>query len=167
MSRAIEGLAMRSGARRVVSILCAAALLSHFACTSGRPGPAPAPPDLQDRAPAVPHPNVPGPTAEDLEALRAAVMAYYRTEKPENWEGFTAELERGAIFLAGENYDGSPPAIGIWHFVDAEGDRPALVRQPPVPEKFPALMFYFGVYVTREDGTWRVTGEYFLVDEVS
>lgn len=165
MSRAIDGFAVRSEARWVVSILFAA-LLSHLACTSGRLGPAPALPGPQDRAAAAPPPAVPGPTAEDLEALRAAVIAYYRTEKPENWEGFIAELERGAIFLAGEARRGRPPAIGIWHFVEAEG-RPALVRQPPVPKEFPALMFYFGVYVTREDGTWRVTGEYYLVDEVS
>lgn len=166
MSRAIEGLALRSGVRRAVPILFAAALLSHFACTSGRPGPAPALPQPEDPASAAPPPSVPGPTVEDLEALRAAVIAYYRTEKPEHWEGFAAELERDAIFLAGELYEGSPPAIGVWHLEDAEG-RPALVRQPPVPEKFPALMFYFGVYLTRQDGTWRVTGEYSRVEEVS
>lgn len=106
------------------------------------------------------------PIAVELEALRAAVIDYYRSERPEHWEVFVVELERGAIFLEGVLYEGSPPQIGVWKLVVEDG-RTALVREPPVPPKFPALMFYWGVWVTCEEGTWRVTGEYFLVDEVS
>lgn len=104
-------------------------------------------------------------TAEDLEALRTVVLEFYRTEQPESWEALATELERGATFLEGELYGGSPPAIGAWQLRD-DGGRLALVRQPPLPREVPAVLVYRGVYVTREAGAWRVTGQYFLVEDL-
>ncbi|MGH2689557.1 MAG: hypothetical protein ACRDKW_12215, partial [Actinomycetota bacterium] len=71
------------------------------------------------------------------------------------------ELTRGAVFLAGEISPGSPPAIGSWRLEEVDG-RTALIRRPPPPAELPAATAYVGVYVAREGGEWRVTGEYLL-----
>jgi hypothetical protein len=158
--RAIAGATGGGGVRRLVPLVGAVVVLSAAACAS-----APTPPATAGAAVSLAA-DPTDPIAVELEALRAAVIEYYRSERPEHWDVFAAELERDAIFLPGVLYEGSPPAIGIWHLVVEDG-RTALVRQPPVPPKFPAVMFYWGVWVVCEEGVWRVTGEYFLVDEVS
>jgi hypothetical protein len=158
--RPIAGATGGRGARRLVPLAGAVAVLATAACASNPRPPATVAEPVSLAA------DPTDPIAVELEALRAAVIDYYRTERPEHWDLFVYELQQGAIFLPGVLYEGSPPAIGVWHLVVEDG-RMALVRQPPVPPKFPALMFYWGVYVTCEEGVWRVTGEYFLVDEVS
>jgi len=76
-----------------------------------------------------------------------------------------AELSQGGIFVGAELGQGSPPAIGFWHF-EAEDGRFALVRQPAVPDEVPTILFYFGVYLAKVGGEWRVTGDLFRKQEI-
>lgn len=147
----------------IVPVLRAAALsiLASACAPSGTVvGPEPLAP-----APAAPAPAAARWTAEDLEALRAVALDYYLSERPEHWEAFTAELERGAIFLEGELYEASPPAVGIWQLLAEQGGT-ALLRQPPVPKEVPALLFYWGLSVVREGRGWRVAGDFYRVEEL-
>ena len=101
-------------------------------------------------------------TADELEEVRSAVLRYYVEQKPWHWEAFAAELREGWISQAGDFEPGYPPAFGGWQFGTIEG-RFALVRSPPMPEgELPTMLVYFGVYLAKEGGAWRVTGEYEL-----
>jgi hypothetical protein len=143
--------------RAILSLLSAAAvalLAPGCAARSRAPAGAPGPAALSA-----------GLTARDLDDLRAVVIRYYRNEKPEHWESFVVELRRGALFLENELSAGSPPAIGAWHFESHDG-RAALVRQPPAPTRFPAVLIDVGVYLARQGERWRVTEDYQVWDEV-
>lgn len=92
-------------------------------------------------------------TEADLAEIKATVLRYYETQKPERWEAFTEELQRRFIFPIEK---GESPRIGIFT-VEKKDDRLALIRQPPVG----ANMFYFGVFLAEHDGQWVVLEEYF------
>jgi hypothetical protein len=92
-------------------------------------------------------------TESDLAEIKAAVLQYYETRKPENWEGFSEELRRGAIFPIEKDQS---PRIGIFT-VEKKDDRLALIRQPPVASN----MFYFGFFLAKLDGQWVVLEDYF------
>lgn len=101
-----------------------------------------APPTLQDV------------TIDDLRQIKAAGLWHYVTKQPHAWQPFTVELGTGAYFPADE---GRGPRIGSFE-VMLEGNRLALVRQPPIG----AVMVYFGFHLAKLDGEWVVLDEYFM-----
>lgn len=93
-------------------------------------------------------------TEDDLRQIKAAGLWYYVTKQPHAWQPFTVELGRGAYFPADE---GRGPRIGSFE-VTLEGNRLALVRQPPLG----SVMVYFGFYLAKVGGEWVVLDEYFM-----
>ncbi len=150
-----------SRSRRISAVAAAVLLTASFSAVGQQEHAAGAEP----RDPSGSQPGSTGVGAGDLEALREVVIRYYREEGGDRYAPRIEELTRGAVFLAGELFPGSPPAIGSWRLEEIEG-RTALVRQPPVPTEFPTVMPYLGVYLDREGEGWRVTGEYLLEERV-
>lgn len=83
-------------------------------------------------------------TKEDLEGIRRAAMDWYRTKKPEHWDGLVEDLGRAGIFP-------EDAAIGLWTCETVWGKLALVRRQPP-----PAALFW-GVYLARNEGKWTVT----------
>ena len=98
----------------------------------------------------------------DLERIRTVVIEHYRRGRHEHASAFIAELERGAIFLAGDVREGAPPAIGVWE-LETLGNRTALVRRT-VPIHGPA--YTFGVYLAPGENEWHAQEDYLEVEHL-
>jgi hypothetical protein len=114
-----------------------------------------------------------GLTRDDLEQIRAAAIRHYRdaeSEPKSEWRSergkvFVAELEGGGIFLEDEEPVGYGPAVGVWRYDLCDG-RPALIREPDVPDKLPALLVYFGLFLSRQDGGWEAGEEFEITEKI-
>jgi hypothetical protein len=71
-------------------------------------------------------------------------------EMPQYWASFVDELQRGVIML-----DKDQARIGIWTYEYGDS-QDTLIRQPPISPE----MYYFGVYLTKRNNRWEVTGAF-------
>jgi hypothetical protein len=92
-------------------------------------------------------------TREELQEIRAAAIRYYQEKKPEMWEVFVEELQRGALFLKKDLPEIGQPAIGIWRIEQDHGI--ALVRW-----SIDSMALYPGLQLARQEGRWTVTGDF-------